>query len=136
MVARPGRGFASAASSRDVSRYAARPSSVAFSGRFIPAGGIIPARTFRMTFSQVSADFGTSLRSACSRVKPPVRALSLWQVTQYVLMTVVCAAAFASAGLRTAAAGCKAIAANATPATTTIALSDNSDLQRLELNEV
>ena len=73
-----------------VSRYPARSSSWARAGRGIPGGGIIPARSFRITFSQVSAPLGTSVRSACSSDSPPVRLLSLWHVTQYLPTTAAC----------------------------------------------
>ena len=53
------------------------------SGRGAPGGGIIPARTFRITFSQSSALAGTSARSTLSSIRPPVLSRSLWQVTQY-----------------------------------------------------
>src|SRR5262249_34411379 len=66
--------------------------SVGLSGRGMPGGGIIPARSFLITFSHVCAPFGISMRSACSSVSPPVRALSLWQETQYFFNTSDCAA--------------------------------------------
>src|SRR5690242_3993882 len=59
-------------------------SDVAGSGRGIPAGGIMPALTFRITFSQRSACAAMSVRSACSSDSSPVRVRSLWQPTQYV----------------------------------------------------
>ena len=61
-------------------------------------------RNFRTTFSHVSAFFGTSVRSACWSDNPPVRCLSLWQATQYLLSTggVLRATRFN----RTLAAGC------------------------------
>ena len=77
MRVRPGRGFISAARSSDVSRNVARAPSVAASGRAAPTGGIMPARTFRMAFSQVSGPLGISAKSECSSERPPVRALSL-----------------------------------------------------------
>src|SRR5580658_2324399 len=67
----------------EVSRKAVRLSKAGLSGRGNPCGGIAPTCSLRMTFSQVSAFFGTSLRFAAWRERPPVRSLSLWQVTQY-----------------------------------------------------
>src|SRR5271156_806501 len=46
-------------------------------------GGIAPTLSFRITFSQVSAFAGTFATSMSWRVRPPVLARSLWQVTQY-----------------------------------------------------
>ena len=73
-------------------RYDASPSSVALSGRGMPCGGIAPTRSLRITFSQVSAPFGTSTRLAPCSERPPVRSLSLWQVTQYRLSSAACCA--------------------------------------------
>jgi hypothetical protein len=56
----------------------------------MPAGGIMPARTFRITFSHVAADFGASLTSRCSSDRSAVRVRSLWQVTQYFVTTAAC----------------------------------------------
>ena len=42
-----------------------------------------PARSLRTTFSHVAAFPAMSVRSIASSVSPPVRSLSLWQVTQY-----------------------------------------------------
>ena len=53
------------------------------SGRGSPSGGIVPVRTFRMTFSHTSAPAGTSATSMAWSESPCVRSLSLWQVTQY-----------------------------------------------------
>ena len=52
---RPGFGRSSAAASSFASSDAASASSVASGGRSLPAGGIIPARSFRMIFSETSA---------------------------------------------------------------------------------
>ena len=51
-----------------------------------PAGGIMPARTFRMTFSQTSACAATFDRSGASSASSPVFSRWLWQVTQYLSM--------------------------------------------------
>src|SRR5688572_20217457 len=96
---RPGCGLTAAARSIVVSRCATNASSVAASGRGIPAGGIIPARTFRITFSHISAWLGMSLRSACSSDSSPDRVRSLWHVTQYVLTRAAWDAGEAAAGV-------------------------------------
>src|SRR5580698_6317732 len=67
----------------EVSRKAVRLSKAGLSGRGNPWGGMAPTFSLRITFSQVSAFFGTSLRLAAWSERPPVRSLSLWQVTQY-----------------------------------------------------
>src|SRR5580765_6249789 len=64
----------------------------------MPGGGIIPTRSFRITFSQVSAPWGTFVRSACSSDSPPSRLLSLWHVTQYLPTTAACVAEGGSIG--------------------------------------
>src|SRR5688572_28618046 len=56
----------------------------------MPTGGIIPARTFRMTFSHVSACAGMSFRLTCSSDYSPDFVRSLWQPAQYVLMSAAC----------------------------------------------
>ena len=67
-------GDASAALSMEVSRWATRPSSAAGVGRGMPAGGIWPPRTLRMTFSQVSAPAGMFDIDIVSSARPPVLA--------------------------------------------------------------
>jgi len=52
------------------------------SGRFIPVGGIMPARSLRTTFSHASAFWGTFSTSILSSIRPAVFNFSLWQVTQ------------------------------------------------------
>ena len=55
-----------------------------FSGRGRPTGGIVPARSFRTTFSQTSALLRRrSSRRRCRARGPPVFSRWLWQVTQY-----------------------------------------------------
>src|SRR5687768_16370991 len=51
----------------------------------MPAEGIMPARTFRITFSHISACLGMSVRSARSSDSSPDRVRSLWYAAQYVL---------------------------------------------------
>ncbi len=46
------------------------------------AGGIALVRSFRTTFSQVSAPAAASVRLRVSRASPPVFKRSLWQETQ------------------------------------------------------
>ena len=58
-------------------------STVAWSGRGMPCGGIMPPCILRTTFSQVSAPSPMCSTSILSSVSPPVFSLSLWQVTQY-----------------------------------------------------
>ena len=60
-----------------------KASSVAASGRGLPAGGIMLPRTFLITFSHTSALRGTSEPSTESSASPPVLRRALWQVTQY-----------------------------------------------------
>src|SRR6185369_13552025 len=55
----------------------------ALSGRGAPTGGIISARTFRITFSHTSAVFEGRTKSAASSDNPAVFIFWLWQVTQY-----------------------------------------------------
>jgi hypothetical protein len=80
---RPGLGFAAAARSSEVSRAAIKFAASAFSGRGLPAGGIAPERSLRITFSQISG-FAEGLdMSALSSSRPAVLIVWLWQVTQY-----------------------------------------------------
>ena len=65
-----------------VSSQATKPSRVAASGRGMPAGGIAPVRTLRMTFSQAPASAGTRDRSSVSSARPPVFSRWLWHETQ------------------------------------------------------
>src|ERR1035441_1582402 len=80
---RPGLGLAAAERSIEISSIAIRLAASAFSGRGLPGGGIVPARNFRMTFSQISVFDGMLDKSALSSIKPAVRTRWLWQVTQY-----------------------------------------------------
>ena len=82
-AARPGFGFVAAARSIDVSRNDTNDSTSACGGRGRPCGGIIPPRSFRMTFSQVSAPSGIWARSILSSIRPAVLACWLWHITQY-----------------------------------------------------
>ena len=70
-------GDASAALSIVVSRCATSASSAACAGRGMPDGGIMPARTFRMTFSHTSAPAGMFASRSVSSTSPPVFARSL-----------------------------------------------------------
>src|SRR5580692_5164934 len=56
----------------------------------MPAGGMAPTRSFRITISHVSALAGMFAVSIFSSVKPPVLARSLWQVTQYLSRSACC----------------------------------------------
>ena len=58
-------------------------SSVAASGRGMPAGGMAPVRSLRTTFSQVSAPAGAIGRAQPSSTSPPLFSRSLWHDTQY-----------------------------------------------------
>ena len=82
---RPGPGDAAAARSMAVSIALANASSVARAGLGIPAGGISPARTLRMTFSQISASASTRSSETVSSARPPVCVRELWQVMQVLL---------------------------------------------------
>ena len=70
-----------------VSRNDTSASCAAASGRGIPAGGMAPARSFRMTFSHISPFSATRAKSTWSRTTPvavaAVRVRSLWQPAQY-----------------------------------------------------
>src|SRR5262245_4499564 len=87
---RPGFGRLAAARSNVVSRNDTSASCAAASGRGIPAGGIAPARSFRITFSHISPSWTMRVKSARSRMTPEavaaVRFRSLWQVAQYCLI--------------------------------------------------
>jgi hypothetical protein len=74
---RPGFGCASAWRSSDDSRNDTRFAVVAASGRGAPGGGIVPLRSFRTTFSSVSAECATSPRSTPWRTTSPLRSRSL-----------------------------------------------------------
>ena len=67
-------------------------SRVAGSGRGIPDGGIIPARSFRTTFSPTCAWSPRRARSSLSSIRFAVLSFSLWQVTQYRSRSARCAA--------------------------------------------
>ena len=53
-----------------------------FSGRGRPIGGIVPARSFLTTFSQISACSVRFAGSTESSERPPVFRRWLWQVTR------------------------------------------------------
>ena len=81
---RPGGGRCGVAwRSSSLSSQPIRLSRVAGSGRGIPDGGIIPARSFRTTFSPTCAWSPRCARSSLSSSKFAVLSFSLWQVTQY-----------------------------------------------------
>jgi hypothetical protein len=63
-----------------------KPERPASSGFEAPGGGIMPTRTFRTTFSQISESAGMRARSNVSSARPAVLARWLWHVTQYWLM--------------------------------------------------
>ncbi len=60
------------------------------SGRFAPAGGIMPARSLRIIFSATAALSVTRAASNDARVNPPALPRSLWHVTQYCLTRADC----------------------------------------------
>ena len=80
----PGLTRAAAARSSSVSSDAIRPSSTGRSGRGAPAGGIVPACSFRTTFSHAAPSAATRCVSTVSSSNPPAFDRALWQVTQYV----------------------------------------------------
>ncbi len=81
----PGLGLSAAARSIRSSSVRASPSSASPSGRFAPAGGIMPARSFRIIFSAISTCAVALAASNEASVSPPALARSLWQPTQYLL---------------------------------------------------
>ena len=83
-------------------------SSVGLSGRGRPAGGMTPVRSFLTTFSQTSAPAATFDTSMPSSVRPPVRSFSLWQVTQYFLISAPRSPVSVAAPLRAASWGAAA----------------------------
>ena len=78
----PGLGAAAAARSIVASTVAASPSSVARSGRGALAGGIMPVRTLRTTFSHTCGSCPACATVSPSSARPPVFSRVLWQVTQ------------------------------------------------------
>ena len=82
---RPGFGAAAAARSIAASRPLANASSCSLSGRFAPAGGIMPARTLRATFSQVATSAVGRAASRPDRTRSPRFRRSLWHPTQVLL---------------------------------------------------
>ena len=88
--------------------------SVAASGRRAPAGGIIPARNFRIIFSATSACPSARAASKPARDRPPALPRALWQPAQYCPTSAVCSAsvsvaaagAWAAAGRGPAGAAC------------------------------
>ena len=95
---RPGLGEAAASRSSAASTDPMNPSSVAASGRGEPAGGIVPPRSFRTTFSSTAACCRASLASMPVRTRSPVLSRSLWQVTQYCCINGRAVCAWAAAG--------------------------------------
>jgi hypothetical protein len=75
--------FAEPLRSSSVSMKETIDSSTGAAGRGMPAGGIIPARSLRTTFSQVSAWSCILATSSLSSNSPAVCKRWLWQVTQY-----------------------------------------------------
>ena len=82
---RPGFGRSAAARSIRVSIDDANAVSVASSGRFAPAGGIMPARSLRIIFSATSGCCSIVGRVERRERKPPALPRSLWHVAQYCL---------------------------------------------------
>ena len=78
----PGLGSRMAAASTVSSRVVASMVSSSPSGRGMPGGGIIPARSLRMIFSAVSACAAAAVTSNSSSERLPRSVTSLWQVTQ------------------------------------------------------
>ena len=78
-------GFGSAAAARSISRSSpsTNTASVASSGRGRRAGGISPARSFRITFSRVATCALGCAGSTSASERSPCRSRSLWHVTQY-----------------------------------------------------
>ena len=81
----PGPARSVPAASIRCSSEAANPCSVASSGRGMPTGGIMPPRSFMITFSQTSEWLAAAAGSSPSSDSPPVRVRALWQVTQVLL---------------------------------------------------
>jgi hypothetical protein len=79
---RPGFGFAAAASSSDVSNHASKDPRSSIEGCSTLGGGMVLVRSFRTTFSQISALEPGLATSASSNIKPAVLSFALWQVTQ------------------------------------------------------
>ena len=79
--------FAGSAPNLKGYRFTINASEAAFSGRGRPTGGIMPALSFRTTFSHVAACSPTFVRSTVSSARSPVRSFWLWQVTQYLSRT-------------------------------------------------
>jgi hypothetical protein len=69
---RPGFGWAAAASSSERSSHDTIASTLAWSGRRTPGGGIMPPRSLRTVFSQMSACSASFARSIVSKVNPAV----------------------------------------------------------------
>src|SRR5262245_58936151 len=84
-MGRPGFGLAAAARSSVAASVVTKARLAAASGLAAPSGGIMPTRTLRITFSQVSAWAGASASVSVSSVNPAALTRSLWQVTQYCL---------------------------------------------------
>ena len=80
---RPGLGRAAAVRSSEAASQPTMPSSDDWSGRGAPAGGMAPAPTFRMTFSQVAGSAAGRVRSAPCRLRPAAFWRSLWHPAQY-----------------------------------------------------
>ena len=79
-------GGAGPASRRSRSRATTRTPSDWLSGRLAPAGGIMPLRSFRITFSATSA-LWRGVQVQPDNARPPALTRSLWQVRQYWLIS-------------------------------------------------
>ena len=82
-VLRPGFGSLAAIRSMVVSSSVTIAARSSGSGRGIPEGGIMPARSLRIIFSIVGRRWAASAMSKPSRTRFWMRRLSLWQRTQY-----------------------------------------------------
>src|SRR5581483_8920681 len=89
---RPGLRRAIAARSTPSERAETKLLVVAAFGRGIPAGGIMPACSLRITFSTCSEVSPGFARSTLVKVNPPDFNLSLWHPAQYCFTSACCAA--------------------------------------------
>ncbi len=78
----PGLGAFTAAASRCASKAAAMSAMPAPSGRFAPAGGIMPTRILRIIFSASTTSSPSFAASKAASDRPPALPRSLWQVAQ------------------------------------------------------
>ena len=87
----PGFGFNAAALSIRDSNESTSARTAAASGCRAVGGGIMPARSFRIIFSAVSAFASTFAASKPARTSPPALPRSLWQPEQYCATSLFCA---------------------------------------------